>query len=173
MIKHRKRIHGVWLVSLALMMFLASCSLFRGSGPRERVVQLVIDPSAQLNWDGQNSKPLQVAVFVLTDTDRFLSERVATLFYPDEHEDDYRDFADDVVENGEFTVRPEQPDTQFIRYTITRKDIKRVYLGIIGDFFEPAGNGQERKIYALKNSSKQEFTLEFGKNEIESIKRTR
>lgn len=167
---NRKR--WVWFVIPVLAIFLVGCSLCRGGGPKERTVELTFDPSFDLNWDGEDPKPLQVAVFVLRDSDRFLSGQVAAFFDAGYDQDFDQRFADDRIENWIFTVRPDQTESQIIRYTLSQSDPQRVYLGIIGDFFTPAGNGRERAVYALKNKSKQKITVAIGKDQIETVSRT-
>lgn len=167
------RVGWVVLSMTVVVLLVAGCSLFRGGGPKERTVQLTFDPSTQLNWDGNDSKTLQVAVFVLKDTDRFSSGQVAVFFDPG-YDRDYHDrFAEDVVKSWTFTVRPGQAETQVLRYTLGQADPERVYLGLIGDFFRPADNGRERSVYTLKNTSQQQVTATFGKDMIESVVRTR
>ncbi len=168
-----KRKRWIWYVSPVLAIFLVGCSLCRGGGPKERTVQLTFDPSFRLNWDGSDSKTMQVAVFVLRDTDRFLSGQVAAFFDSEYDQGFYDRFAGDTIKSWIFTIRPGREETQIIRYTLTQSDPDRVYLGVIGDFFNPAGNGRERLPYALKNKSKQKITVVIGEDQIEKISRTR
>jgi len=173
MVDHRDKIWRVWLPIIALLLLLSGCSLFRGGGPKERTIELTLQPAAELNWDGTASKTLQVAVFVLRNTDRLLTGQVATFFDPNSDKDYYDRFAaEDVVGQWTFTIRPGQTETQVVRYTIGKDDPKRVYLGVIGDFFAPADNGRERSVYTLQNASKQKITVVFGKDQIEKVERT-
>jgi type VI secretion system VasD/TssJ family lipoprotein len=159
----------VVLLFAVVLLVLAGCSLFRGGEPKERTIQLTFDPSPQLNWDGSESKTLQVAVFILKDTGRFAGGQVAAFFDPDYDRDYSERFAADVVKSWTFTVRPGQSETQILSYTLGQAEAERLYLGIIGDFFQPADNGRERSFYTLKNTSQQQITAVFGKDLIESV----
>ncbi len=162
----------LWLVVPVLVVTLAGCSLLgMGGGPKERTIELSFTAAESLNFDGTNSNAAQVAVFVLGATDRFLGGKVETFFDADFDQTYYAEFAADTLGARIFTVRPGQTETQIIRFTPGPDTPKRLYLGVIGDFFRRPENGRERAVYALRNKSSERVTINIGENSIESITR--
>jgi hypothetical protein len=112
-----------------------------------------------------------VAVFVLTDNERFLGGRVETFFDADFDRAYYAEFAADTLGAWILTIKPGETETKIMRYLPGPADSKETYLGIIGDFFKPPGDGRERSIFSLRNKSTDRLTVIIGENLIESITR--
>jgi type VI secretion system VasD/TssJ family lipoprotein len=162
-------------VILALIIWsvlISGCGIFGGGGgPKERTLEISFRASDKLNYDGTAPNVVQVAVFVLTDTERFLGGRVETFFDADFDRAYYSEFAADTLGAWVFTVKPGETDTQILRYMPGPAQSGETYLGIIGDFFNPPGDGRERAIFTLRNKSVDRLTVVIGENLIESITR--
>lgn len=156
-----------WLI---LVVFLSGCFLWPwGGGPRERVVELSFNAPGGLNHDGRDPNTLEVIVFVLADTVNFRNGQVGAIFDSTSNPDYYDQFAADIVGKWALTVWPGKSQTLTIDYTIQASGPKRVFLGVIGDFFQAPEGGRERRIFMLRNKSSQRLTVQLGENSIQPI----
>ena len=168
----KKKIYQrIWPVVL-LTILLSGCGIFGGDdGPKERTLEVTFVAADQLNFDGTSSNVVQLAVFTLTDTERFLGGRVETFFDADFDRAYYEEFATDTLGAWVFTIKPGETETKIMRYMPRPTGSPEVSLGIIGDFFNPPGDGRERAIYTLRNKSADRLTVIIGENLIEKIER--
>jgi len=166
----RRIVHVTTVLAVASAMLFSGCGIFGGGGgPKDRTLELTFVPSSKLNFDGTSANVVQVAVFVLTGTEKFQSGRVETFFDPEYDKSYYTQFAADTLGAWTLTLRPGQKESKIVRYNPGQA--KRVSLGIIGDFFRAPGDGRERAVYQLENKEAQRLTITVGENVIESIKR--
>ena|GEM_PF-2674822 len=166
------RVRLAWWLSSVPAIILVGCSLFGlGGGPKERALILKFVAADKLNFDGTSANPVQVAVFVLSATERFKGGRVE-MFFDDDFDRAYlAEFAQDTVAKWMFTIKPGQTESRTLRYKLGPSAPKRVYLGVIGDFFRPSEDGRQRAIHTLRNTKTERLTITMGENYIESVTR--
>jgi len=161
----------VWPV-VVFAVLLSGCGIFGGNGePKEKTLEVTFVASDKLNFDGNDPNVVQLAVFVLTDTERFLGGRVETFFDAGFDRAYYEEFAADTLGAWIFTIKPGETETKIMRFMPRPTGSPAVTLGIIGDFFNPPGDGRERAIYDLQNKSADKLTVFIGENLIQKIER--
>jgi type VI secretion system VasD/TssJ family lipoprotein len=169
----RTATQGKWALLVIPAIMLLGCGIFgKDEGPKERTLELTFEPSGKLNFDGTSANVVEIAVFALSGTDRFLACQVQTLFDPNYDHLNFEAFAQDTLASWKFTIKPGERQILPVRYTPDPGRAKRVHLGVVGDFFRPPGEGRERKIFPLTDKAVEKLIITLGENTVESIRRT-
>ncbi len=165
-----KRINvGYSLVVFILAgLLLAGCGGSRGT--EERIIELTFVPSDQLNWDGDNANTLQVGVFVLSNADAFQQAAVTAILDDDEDEEYITQFIRDRIDHRIYTVRPGAEQKEIMVYVPGPNDPKRVQLGIIADYFDPAEDAAVRRVL-MTDDKREEIRIILGKDRLEMVSR--
>ena len=158
------------LIAVLGLLLLGCWPFSGGNGPKERTLELTFQASDRLNHDGTNAKSVEVAAYVLVNTERFLGGQVATFFDPESDENYYATFAEDTLRTLRFTLRPGGTETRVIKYMPDPTGSKEIYIGVIADFFRRPDVG-DRRTKLLKNKSVDRLTITVGEITVTSIDR--
>ena len=158
-----RRFAAMGLAALLLTAF-AGCGWIFGKQEKPMRVEVVLAGSSDLNFDGKNVQSVQVKVFLLRNSARFMGADPRTFFDPTFDEGFLPVFAKDTLATASVIVSPQETTSVELVVQFVKAEKEKPILCAIADFNRPPGEKKERLAFKIPKKSYQKVKLQVGKD---------
>ena len=157
-----------WIAITALTTLLltsvAGCGWIFGKQEKPMRVEVVLSGSSDLNFDGKNVQSVQVKLYLLRNSARFMGADPRTFFDPTFDEGFLPVFAKDTLASASVIVSPQETTSVELVVQFIKAEKEKPILCAIADFNRPPGEKKERMALKIPKKSYQKVKLQVGKD---------
>lgn len=162
--------------SLVVISFLAAtalngCGWIFGKQAKPMRVEVVLSGTSELNFDGKSAQSVQVKVFLLRNSARFMGADVRAFFNPTFDQGFGPVFAKDTLATASVSLAPQETTSVVLEVPFAKVQKDKPVLCVIADFYRPPTEKRERLSIPVKKKTYQKVKLEVGKDWIKKPKK--
>ena len=151
-------------IAVLILTCLAGCGWIFGKQEKPMRVDVVLAGSSDLNFDGKNAQSVQVKVFLLRNSARFMGADPRTFFDPTFDEGFTSVFARDTLATASVIVSPQETTSVELVVQFVKAEKEKPILCVIADFNRPPGEKKERLALKISQKTYQKVKLQVGKD---------
>ena len=146
-------------VMALVVLGLAGCGWIFGKQEKPMRVEVVFNGTADLNFDGKNAQSVQVKVFLLRSSARFMGADPRTFFDPTFDAGFAPVFAKDTLATASVIVAPQDTTSVELSVPFINAEKGKPVLCAIADFYRTPGGKTERLALNIPKKSYQKVKL--------------
>jgi type VI secretion system VasD/TssJ family lipoprotein len=143
---------------------IAGCGWIFGKQEKPMRVEVVLTGTSDLNFDGKNAQSVQVKVFLLRSSARFMGADPRTFFDPTFDAGFAPVFAKDTLASASVIVSPQETTSVELTVPFVKAEKGKPVLCAIADFYRPPAGKAERLALNIPKKSYQKVKLQVGKD---------
>jgi type VI secretion system VasD/TssJ family lipoprotein len=151
-------------IAAVMLTCLAGCGWIFGKQEKPMRVEVVLAGSSDLNFDGKNAQSVQIKVFLLRSSTRFMGADLLVFFDPTYHDQLKASLGKDILDSGSVILSPQETGSLDLEVPFVKVEKEKPVLCAVANFYRPPGQKRERWAMNISKKTYQKVKLEVGKD---------
>ncbi len=157
-------------LGILILTSISGCGWLFGKQEKPMHVEVVLNGTSDLNFDGNSAHTIRVKVYLLTSTAGFTGTDKDVFFNPSYHDQLASVLGNDILDSGSVIVSPSGTATVELEGNYFKVKKAKPVLCAIADFYRSAGVAQERLALNIPKKTEQRVKIEVGRDFIKKAR---